>query len=77
MAKTKPYLWTAKIKRESLSKIQRLAGDLGYLVDNPGAYNGQPSAPQLIDALANAYEANPENVVDGLRRIGLGISKNN
>ena len=69
--KTWQYTWNAKIKRQSLPELQRLAGDLGFIVTTPGTFEGTPSAPQFLDALANAYRADPEYLVNGLRALGV------
>jgi len=57
----RPYIWkwTARIKRKSLPLLQALAGGLGFIIDTPGGYQGEPSAPALLDALAECYEADP------------------
>lgn len=59
MARPYVWKWTARIKRESLPLLQNLAGDLGYIIDTPGGYFGEPSAPALLDAIAAAYERDP------------------
>lgn len=57
----RPYIWkwTARIKRESLPLLQALAGGLGFIIDAPGGYQGEPSAPAMLDALAVAYRRDP------------------
>lgn len=59
MARPYVWKWTARIKRESLPLLQSLAGDLGYIIDTPGGYFGEPSAPAMLDALAAAYRDDP------------------
>ena len=53
------WVWTARIERESLPALQRLAEGLGFFVSTPGSFYGGPSAPAMLDALAAAYRADP------------------
>jgi len=66
----KTYIYHAKIKRESLPPLQDLARQLGFLNTTGGSYDASP--PELFDALAAAYERNPEEVVSALKALGVG-----
>ena len=72
MAPSTPfYRWSSKIQRESLNDLQALALDLGYIVRNPGAHDGDPAPNRMLDALADAYRRDPERVVAAMRDLGL------
>jgi hypothetical protein len=72
MAK-RPYRWkwTATIEPESLIELQKLAVNLGYIVDVPGGFQGNPSPAAMLDALAAAYRADSGAVIDAMREIGV------
>lgn len=53
------WVWTARIKRETLAALQGLALGLGYVVDVRGGHYGDPSPAAMLDALAAAYTADP------------------
>ena len=69
----RPYIWkwTARIKRDSLSLLQELAGELGFIIDTPGGYHGEPSAPAMLDALAAAYRRDPGGVKLAFKVMGI------
>lgn len=69
--KTNFYRWSAKIDRETLPELQKLAQQLGFVVTAPGGFVGEPSPPALLDALAAAYERNPDAVLAALRDLGI------
>jgi hypothetical protein len=69
--KTNFYRWSAKIKRETLPDLQELARDLGFVVEAPGGFVGNPSPPDLLDALAAAYERDPDTLTACLRSAGV------
>ena len=47
--------------------MQSMAGELGFIVTQASRYQGQPSPPDMLDALAAAYRANPAATLDALR----------
>lgn len=53
------WVWTARIDKDTLLALQKLADGLGFHVDTPGGYFGHPSPPALLDALAEAYRHDP------------------
>jgi hypothetical protein len=53
------WVWNARIEKESLIDLRNLAYGLGFIVDTPGKYQGTGSAPDLLDALAEAYHTDP------------------
>ena len=71
MARKYSYAYKVRIKEESLPAMQELSGGLGFNVDTPGRYLGDPSPAAMLDALAAAYRANPEVVADALRQVGV------
>lgn len=71
MARKYKYRYQASIDRETLPHIQALSRDLGFLVETPGTYYGEPSPPALLDSLAAVYRTDPAAVTAALR--GLGV----
>lgn len=73
MAKRKStyYRWSAKIDRGTLPTIQALAANLGFIVDTPGGFHGDPSPPAMLDALAAAYRRDPAGVKLAFRVLGI------
>lgn len=73
MAKRKStyYRWSAKIDRETLPTIQALAANLGFIVETPGGFEGNPSPPAMLDALAAAYRRDPAGVKLAFRVLGI------
>jgi hypothetical protein len=69
----KSYAWLAKIKQETLGSLQDLALDLGFRNTTGGPYAASP--PELLDALAAAYERDPEAVTAALRALGVTNTK--
>ena len=65
------WKWTAQIRRETLTSLQSLAGRLGFVVDTPGGFLGDPSPASLLDPLAAAYERDPAGVTLALRVLGV------
>ena len=65
------WMWTARIQPDTLTKLQELAQNLGYVVDAPGGFLGEPSPAAMLDALAAAYERDSGAVIDALREIGV------
>lgn len=44
---------------EARDALTELAGSLGFIVTRQGTYNGLPSVPDFLEALAAAYRADP------------------
>ena len=65
------WMWTARIEPDTLTQLQKLAGNLGFVVTTPGGFHGDPSPAALLDALAAAYERDSGAVIDALREIGV------
>ena len=65
------YRWSAKIRRDTLPELQKLASNLGFIVNTPGRHDGDPATPKLLDALAAAYRADSGAVIDAMREIGV------
>jgi hypothetical protein len=65
------WTWTARIDPSSLPLLQGLARELGFVVDTPGRYLGDPSPASLLDSLAVAYERDPAGVKLALRVLGV------
>ncbi len=65
------WVWTARIEKDSLIALQELASNLGFIVNTPGGFHGDPSPPAMLDALAAAYRADSGPVIDAMRAIGV------
>ncbi len=65
------YRWSAKIQRDTLPELQSLSGGLGFIVTTPGAHDGDPSPPKMLDALAAAYRRDPAGVKLAFRVLGI------
>lgn len=65
------WTWTARIEPVTLDALQRLAVNLGYIVDTPSRFLGAPSPAAMLDALADAYRLDSGAVIDALRGIGV------
>lgn len=65
------WTWTARIDPETLEVLQKLALNLGYVVDTPSRFYGNPSPTDLLDALAAAYRTDSGAVIDAMREIGV------
>ena len=46
-----------------------LAEALGFIVTRKGTYDGLPSVPDLLEAIAAAYRANPVGTLAALRAL--------
>lgn len=66
MDKDEIKLYRPTLDPETRDLLNDLADKLGYRVINPGRHFGQPSPPQLLDALAAAYRADPAAVAAAL-----------
>lgn len=51
--------------------MMSMAEALGFITTQPGGNAGQPSPPQLLEAIAAAYAANPAAVTAALRSLGI------
>ena len=49
--------------------MQTMAAGLGYVVTQASRYHGKPSPPDMLDALAAAYRADPAATLDTLRAL--------
>lgn len=65
------WKWTAQIERETLTALQELAEKMGFVVQAPGGYYGDPSPSALLDSLAAAYRRNPTAVKAAMRELGV------
>lgn len=66
MTRNYRWTWTARIQKETLAALQGLAGSLGFIATRGGRYQGQPSPPDLLDALAACYVADPAGTQQAL-----------
>lgn len=66
MARAYRYSWRVRIDPDTLPELQTLSASLGFLVENPGATQGQPSPVAFLDALAAAHRADPAALVAAL-----------
>ena len=51
------------LKIEARDSLTDLAEELGFIVTRKGTYDGLPSVPDLLEALAAAYRADPAAVL--------------
>lgn len=66
MTRNYRWTWNARIQKDTLAALQSMAGELGFIVTQASRYQGQPSPPDMLDALAAAYRANPAAVLASL-----------
>lgn len=71
MTRAYKWTWNARIEKQTLSDLQEISEELGFLVDTPGTYHGNPSPPALLDALATAYRDDPATAIEALRSLGV------
>lgn len=69
-------MWTARIKPESLTELQQLAERIGFVVDTPGGFHGEPSPAAMLDALAAAYRRDPAGVEQAFKVLGITPTPN-
>ena len=50
----------SEVARDALTE---LAGELGFVVSTPSLYTGKPSVPDMLEALAISYRADPAGVL--------------
>lgn len=65
------WVWTARIKPETLDGLQELSTGLGFVVEAPGGFQGNPSPPAMLDALATAYKRDPGGVKLAFKALGI------
>ena len=66
MTRNYRWTWNARIQRDTLVALQSMAGKLGFIVTQASRYQGKPSPPDMLDALAAAYRADPAGVLASL-----------
>jgi hypothetical protein len=54
------------LKIEARDSLTDLAEELGFIVTRKGTYDGLPSVPDMLDALAAVYRADPSAVLAAL-----------
>ena len=69
MTRNYRWTWNARIQKDTLAALQTMAGELGFVVPQASRYQGKPSPPDMLDALAAAYRANPPATLDALRAL--------
>ncbi len=69
--RAKYYRWSARIEKETLRELQLVASHLGFIVTTPGATQGKPSPPDMLDSLAAAYRRDAQTVLGAMRAIGV------
>ena len=63
MKRSYKYSYQVRIDPDTLPELQTLSASLGFLVENPGATQGNPSPAAFLDALAAAHRADPAGLV--------------
>ena len=66
MTRNYRWTWNARIQKETLAALQSMAAGLGFVVTQASRYQGQPSPPDMLDALAAAYRLDPAATLDAL-----------
>ncbi len=69
MTRNYRWTWNARIQKDTLAALQSMAGELGFIVTQASRYQGQPSPPDMLDALAARYRADPDAVLAALRAL--------
>ena len=59
------------LKIEARDSLTDLAEELGFIVTRKGTYDGLPSVPDMLDAIAAAYRRDPEGVALAFRVLGV------
>ena len=57
------------LKIEARDSLTDLAEALGFIVTRKGTYDGLPSVPDLLEAIAAAYRADPAGTLAALRAL--------
>lgn len=60
-----------KVSPQDRDDLMALASRLGFRISQPGTYEGEPSVRMFLAALAAAHRANPADVADALRQVGV------
>lgn len=60
-----------KLTVQARDTLIEMARALGYIVTQPGRYFGEPTPPEMLDALAAAYRRDSGSVIDAMRDIGV------
>ena len=71
MTRNYRWTWNARIQKDTLAALQSMAGELGFIVTQASRYQGKPSPPDMLDALAAAYRLDPEGVALAFRVLGV------
>ena len=69
MTRNYRWTWNARIQKDTLAALQTMAGELGFIVTQASRYQGRPSPPDMLDALATAYRLDPAGTLDALRAL--------
>ena len=69
MTRNYRWTWNARIQKETLAALQAMAAELGFVVTQASRYQGQPSPPDMLDALPAAYRADPAGTLAALRAL--------
>ena len=69
MTRNYRWTWNARIQKETLAALQAMAAELGFVVTQASRYQGKPSPPDMLDALAAAYRLDPAATLDALRAL--------
>ena len=69
MTRNYRWTWNARIQKETLAALQAMAAELGFVVTQASRYQGKPSPPDMLDALATAYRLDPAGTLDVLRTL--------
>ena len=69
MTRNYRWTWNARIQKDTLTALQSMAGELGFIVTPASRYQGQPSPPDMLDAIAAAYRADPAGTLAALREL--------
>ena len=65
-------VYRPKLTPKSKEPLDDLSRDLNYIVTHGGVNFGNPSPPQMLEALATAYRRDPDATTTALRSIGVG-----
>ena len=69
MTRNYRWTWNARIQKDTLAALQSMAGELGFIVTQASRYQGRPSPPDMLDALAAAYRPHPARTPAALRAL--------
>ena len=57
------------LSEDARDALTDLAAGLGFIVIAPSLYTGKPSVPDMLDAIAAAYRADPAGTLAALRAL--------